>query len=130
MAKPLKTGMICMIAAVLLMPVALLLKSTNTASSIAVIIASMLLEKIMVKVLKLQKAVVAIVLGILALIAYKVMSINRMDSSIYLLEAAGLLFVVGALMFLYPILFGKKDKEGNVELDPEEKVAEETEGLS
>ncbi|WP_146229880.1 hypothetical protein [Pedobacter nutrimenti] len=46
MAKPLKTGMICMIAAVLLMPVALLLKSTNTASSIAVIIASMLLEAI------------------------------------------------------------------------------------
>lgn len=84
----------------------------------------------MVKVLKLQKAVVAIVLGILALIAYKVMSINRMDSSIYLLEAAGLLFVIGALMFLYPILFGKKDKEGNVELDPQEKVAEETEGLS
>ncbi|PYF70688.1 hypothetical protein B0O44_108114 [Pedobacter nutrimenti] len=38
--------MICMIAAVLLMPVALLLKSTNTASSIAVIIASMLLEAI------------------------------------------------------------------------------------
>lgn len=84
----------------------------------------------MVKALKLQKAVIAIVLGLLLLIPYRVMSINRLDSSIYFLEASGALLVIGALMFLYPILFGKKDKEGNVELDPEKNVAEETEGIS
>lgn len=82
----------------------------------------------MVKILKLQKAFLVFVLGVLALVAYKIMSINKMDSSIYLLEASGFLFVLGALMFLYPILFGKKDKEGNIELDPEKKVAEEPEG--
>ncbi|MNR19450.1 hypothetical protein D3C85_1362430 [compost metagenome] len=74
----------------------------------------------MIKVLKLQKAVLVIILGIVALIAYKVMSVNDMDSSIYVLELSGLLFVTGALLFLYPIFFAKKDKEGNVELDPEQ----------
>lgn len=74
----------------------------------------------MIKVLKLQKAVMAIVLGIIALIAYKVMDIKHLESSIYMLELAGLLFVTGALLFLYPVFFAKKDKEGNVELDPEQ----------
>jgi hypothetical protein len=46
MTKHLKIGMICMAGAVLLMPVALLLKNTNTAACIAIIIASMLLEVI------------------------------------------------------------------------------------
>lgn len=78
----------------------------------------------MVKVLKLQKAVIVIILGLLLLIPYKVMSINKMDSSVYFLEASGALLIIGALMFLYPILFGKKDKEGNVELDPEEQIVE------
>ncbi|HWW38085.1 isoleucyl-tRNA synthetase [Pedobacter sp.] len=84
----------------------------------------------MVKVLKLQKAVIVIVLGLLLLIPYKVMSINRMDSSIYFLEASGALLIIGALMFLYPILLGKKDKEGNVELDPEQEIAEEADGTN
>ncbi|WP_316835779.1 isoleucyl-tRNA synthetase [Pedobacter nutrimenti] len=82
----------------------------------------------MVKVLKLQNAVIVIVLGLLLLIPYKVMSINRMDSSIYFLEASGALLIIGALMFLYPILLGKKDKEGNVELDPEQEIVEEADG--
>lgn len=73
----------------------------------------------MIKVLKLQKAVIAFILGIIALIIYKVMSVNDIDASIYVLELSGLLFVAGAIMFLYPIFFGKADKEGNVELDPE-----------
>ncbi|WP_342329567.1 isoleucyl-tRNA synthetase [Pedobacter sp. FW305-3-2-15-E-R2A2] len=74
----------------------------------------------MIKVLKLQKAVMAIVLGIIALIAYKVMDVKHLESSIYMLEFAGLLFVTGALLFLYPVFFAKKDKDGNVELDPEQ----------
>ncbi|PTS92876.1 isoleucyl-tRNA synthetase [Pedobacter sp. HMWF019] len=84
----------------------------------------------MVKVLKLQKAVIVIVLGLLLLIPYKVMSINKMDSSIYFLEASGALLIIGALMFLYPILFGKKDKEGNIELDPEQEIVEEADGTN
>jgi hypothetical protein len=84
----------------------------------------------MVKVLKLQKAVIVIVLGLLLLIPYKVMSIKRMDSSIYFLEASGALLIIGALMFLYPILLGKKDKEGNVELDPEQEIVEEADGTN
>lgn len=74
----------------------------------------------MIKVLKLQKAVMAIVLGIIALIVYKVMDVKHMESSIYMLELAGFLFITGALLFLYPVFFAKKDKEGNVELDPEQ----------
>ncbi|RQO72200.1 isoleucyl-tRNA synthetase [Pedobacter sp. KBW06] len=74
----------------------------------------------MIKVLKLQKAVMAIVLGLIALIAYKVMDVNHLESGIYMLEFAGFLFVMGALLFLYPVFFAKKDKEGNVELDPEQ----------
>jgi putative Mn2+ efflux pump MntP len=46
MTKHLKIGMICMVAAVLMMPVALFLKNPNVTAAIAVIIASMLLEVI------------------------------------------------------------------------------------
>lgn len=73
----------------------------------------------MIRILKLQKAVIAFVLGVLALVAYKVMSANKMESSNYMLSFAGILFIAGALMLIYPILFAKKDKEGCVELDSE-----------
>jgi hypothetical protein len=79
----------------------------------------------MIRVLKLQKAVIAFLIGVLALIAYKIMSVKEMDFSIYFLEGAGLFFMLGAVMFIYPILFSKKDKEGCVELDQEEVAAEE-----
>ncbi|MCD0487830.1 isoleucyl-tRNA synthetase [Pedobacter sp. MC2016-14] len=79
----------------------------------------------MIKVLKLQKAVIAFVLGVLGLIAYKILSAAKNEASIYVLEAAGLCFVIGGLMFMYPILFAKKDKEGLVNLDPEAVVEEE-----
>lgn len=73
----------------------------------------------MIKTLKLQKAVIAFILGVLALIAYKVMSVNKVESSSYMLSLAGILFIAGALMLIYPIIFAKKDKEGCVELDPD-----------
>ncbi|WP_449435150.1 isoleucyl-tRNA synthetase [Pedobacter steynii] len=73
----------------------------------------------MIRTLKLQKAVIAFILGVLALIAYKVMSVKELESSNYMLSLAGILFIAGALMLIYPILFAKKDKEGCVELDPE-----------
>ena len=79
----------------------------------------------MIKVMKLQKAVIILILGVIALVVYKVMSVKELEESVYALELAGLLFMVGALMLMYPILFAKKDKEGKVQLDPEKQVAEE-----
>jgi drug/metabolite transporter superfamily protein YnfA len=73
----------------------------------------------MIRILKLQKAVVAIILGVIALVAYKVLVEQKNEASKYFLEAAGVLFIVGAFMFLYPILFSKKDRAGCIELDPE-----------
>lgn len=67
-----------------------------------------------------------IILGFLALIAYRIMVAKELDSSIYLLQLAGLCFLVGALMFLIPIVFAKKDKSGKVQLDPEKKGLEES----
>jgi drug/metabolite transporter superfamily protein YnfA len=73
----------------------------------------------MIRVLKLQKAVIAIILGVIALVVFKVLFEQKNDASKYFLEAAGALFIIGALMFIYPILFSKKDRAGCVELDPE-----------
>lgn len=73
----------------------------------------------MIKVLKLQKAVIAIILGILSLVVYLILREQQEDVAIYFLEASGLLFILGALMFLYPILFAKKDANGAVQLNPE-----------
>jgi len=73
--------------------------------------------------MKLQKAVIAIILGVLALIAYLIMDANDISWSKYILEASGLFLMLGAFLFLYPILFARKDKEGCVELDPEAPLA-------
>lgn len=73
----------------------------------------------MIKILKLQKAVIAIILGVISLIVYKVLVEQKNEASKYFLTAAGILFMVGAIMFLIPILFSKKDSAGCVELDPE-----------
>jgi hypothetical protein len=87
---------------------------------------------VMIKVLKLQKAVIAFILGILALVAYGIMNANKVEESSYVLTLAGLLFVAGSLMAIYPILFAKKDKKGKVELDPEkhELMKEEPKGVT
>ena len=74
----------------------------------------------MLKVLKLKKAVYVIILGVLALIVAQLMSEHKVDHSSLVLGISGALFVIGALMFLYPILFAKAvDTEGEkVELKP------------
>jgi hypothetical protein len=79
----------------------------------------------MIKVLKLQKAVYAIILGVLSLIIAQVMSSHRVTGSSYVLGLSGMLLIIGSLLFLYPILFAKKaDKDGKkVELKA---VGEET----
>lgn len=73
----------------------------------------------MIKVLKLQKAVYLIILGIIGLIVFKVMEANRIDSSTYVLRLSGLLFLIGSIWFIYPILFSKKVNDTEVQLDPE-----------
>jgi hypothetical protein len=86
----------------------------------------------MIKILKLQKAVIAFILGVLALVAYGIMSANKIEESSYVLTLAGLLFVAGSLMAIYPILFAKKDKKGKVELDPkkQELMEEDAKGAT
>jgi membrane protein CcdC involved in cytochrome C biogenesis len=72
----------------------------------------------MIRNLKLQKAIIAIVLGVVALVLYLVLAEQKNEASKYFLDAAGVLFMLGAFMFLYPIVFSKKDSSGCVELDP------------
>lgn len=83
----------------------------------------------MIKVLKLRKAVIAIVLGIIALIVAQIMSSKKLEGSSIVLGISGSLFIIGALLFLYPILFAKKvDNEGEkVALKPigEEPIEDE-----
>jgi drug/metabolite transporter superfamily protein YnfA len=83
----------------------------------------------MIKVLKLQKAVIAIILGVVALIIAQIMNSKHIEGSNYVLAVSGILLIIGSLIFLYPILFAKKvDNEGEkVELQPaaKEPVGEE-----
>lgn len=83
----------------------------------------------MIKLLKLQKAVFVIIAGILSFVAYKIMDANEVRGSIYFEMLAGVLLIVGALWFLYPILFAKKDEDGNAEIltDPTVEVKEDEE---
>jgi uncharacterized membrane protein HdeD (DUF308 family) len=73
----------------------------------------------MIKVLKLQKAVWLIVLGIIGLVAFKIMEANKIESAIYALKFSGISFLAGAIWFVYPILQAKKVNEEEVQLDPE-----------
>ncbi|WP_293743711.1 isoleucyl-tRNA synthetase [uncultured Pedobacter sp.] len=70
----------------------------------------------MIKLLKLQKAVFVIAAGLLSFIAYKVLDANEVKGSIYFQMLAGVLVMIGALWLLYPILFAKRDKDGNAEI--------------
>lgn len=77
----------------------------------------------MIKHLRLTKAVVAIALGIVVLVAAKIMEAYKIEGDRIVLAIAGVLFIGAALVCLYPILFAKKaDKHGKkVELKPLEK---------
>ncbi|MBC6109118.1 isoleucyl-tRNA synthetase [Pedobacter fastidiosus] len=70
----------------------------------------------MIKLLKLQKAVLVLVLGILSYIAYRILDANEVSWARYLQMLAGALVIIGALWMLYPILFAKKDEDGNAEI--------------
>lgn len=73
----------------------------------------------MIKKMKLQKAVLAMLLGVFALVAYLILNANDIEWSKYILELSGLFLMLGALLFFYPILFARKDKNGTVELNSE-----------
>ena len=83
----------------------------------------------MIKLLKLQKAVFVLILGILTYIAYRICEANEVSGSRYLQMLAGVLVMVGALWMLYPIVFAKRDDDGNVEIitDPTVEVPEDEE---
>lgn len=70
----------------------------------------------MIKLLKLQKAVFVLILGVLSFIAYRVLDSYEVDNARYLQILAGVLVMIGALWMLYPILFAKKDDNGNAEI--------------
>lgn len=74
----------------------------------------------MIKVLRLRKGVIAIVFGVITLIAAQVMSSKHIEGSNIVLGFSGGFLILGSLVFLYPILFAKKvDNEGEeVELKP------------
>jgi len=86
----------------------------------------------MIKLLKLQKAVFVLIAGVLSFVAYKILDANEVKGSIYLQMLAGVLIIIGALWLLYPILFAKKDKDGNAEIitDPTVEVPVEEEEKS
>jgi hypothetical protein len=83
----------------------------------------------MIRLLKLQKAVFVIIAGVLSFIAYKILDSYEVKGSIYLEMLSGVLIMIGALWLLYPILFAKKDEDGNAEIitDPTVEVPEEEE---
>ncbi len=83
----------------------------------------------MIKLLKLQKAVWVLVLGILTYITYKILETYEVSGSRYVQMLAGVLVMIGALWMLYPILFAKKDNDGNAEIitDPNVEVPEDEE---
>ncbi|WGQ08218.1 isoleucyl-tRNA synthetase [Pedobacter gandavensis] len=79
----------------------------------------------MIKVMKLQKAVYAIILGVIALVVYIIMATSGQHYNIYALELAGLCFMVAAILFLYPLWTAKENGRGEVELDVEKQEEQE-----
>jgi len=70
----------------------------------------------MIKLLKLQRAVLMLILGVLSFIAYRILSAYEVSWARYLPVLAGVLVMVGALWMLYPILFAKNDGDGKAEI--------------
>ncbi|WP_316797486.1 isoleucyl-tRNA synthetase [Pedobacter agri] len=70
----------------------------------------------MIKLLKLQKAVLVLILGVLSFIAYRILSAYEVSWARYFQILAGILVMVGALWMLYPIVFAKDDGDGQAEI--------------
>lgn len=74
----------------------------------------------MIKQLRLKKAVIIVILGIVGFVVAKIMEANRVEGRSIVLGISGGLLILGSLLLLYPILFAKKvDNDGKkVELQP------------
>ncbi len=70
----------------------------------------------MIKLIKLQKAVLVLIAGVVSYILYLILDASEVSGARYLQVLAGILVMVGALWMLYPILFAKKDDDGNAEI--------------
>lgn len=70
----------------------------------------------MIKLLKLQKAILMLVLGVLSFIAYRILDAYEISWARYMQILAGVFVIVGSLWMLYPIIFAKKDNDGNAEI--------------
>ncbi|WP_316764727.1 isoleucyl-tRNA synthetase [Pedobacter aquatilis] len=70
----------------------------------------------MIKLLKLQKAVLVLIAGVVSYVLYLILDASEVSGARYLQILAGILVMVGALWMLYPILFAKKDDDGNAEI--------------
>lgn len=79
----------------------------------------------MIRLLKLQRPLLLVICGILAYITGRILIAYGIKHDYYLKELAGILFMVGALWALYPILFAKKDKDGYAEVitDPTQELS-------
>lgn len=72
----------------------------------------------MIKLLKIQKGIWIILIGVLVMVAYSILLVKEHPYSQFALGLAGVLFIIGSLLLLYPILTAKKDRDGIVHLDP------------
>lgn len=70
----------------------------------------------MIKLLKLQKAVLVLIAGVISYVLYLVLDTSEVSGARYLQILAGVLVMVGALWMLYPILFAKADGDGKAEI--------------
>ncbi|MEE1884003.1 isoleucyl-tRNA synthetase [Pedobacter flavus] len=78
----------------------------------------------MIKKLKIQRGIWVIVLGLISLIIHYLITLNDTNNTQFALGTAGVLFIAGSIMLLYPIIIAKKDKDGIVQLD-QEKIKKE-----
>jgi uncharacterized membrane protein HdeD (DUF308 family) len=76
----------------------------------------------MIKLLKLQKPLFLIIAGIISFIVARIMYGYNIKNGIYLEMLSGAFFIIGALWFLYPILFSKKNEDGKVKILTDETV--------
>ena len=80
----------------------------------------------MIKLLKLQRPFFLIVLGVLCYVATFFLD-AKVSNNYYLKQLSGILLMIGALWALYPILFAKRDNDGNAEIrtDPSVEIPAE-----
>lgn len=70
----------------------------------------------MIKLLKLQKAVLVLIAGVVSYVLYLILDSSEVPGARYLQILSGVLVMVGALWMLYPIIFSKADADGQAEI--------------